>query len=112
MAEREETSLADSVVIAARSRRSQCSGGWRGCAKESAPSGSEPAFISTKPPKIERAAEPDPRRASRLSSVGVSFSPAAWVAARASAAKAEADEARPDAAGKLFSEVTSAPESR
>ena len=67
-----------------------------------------PACMRTKPPKIERAAEPEPRRASSDSSRGGSSRPAARVAATASAAKPDADEARPEAVGKRLCEVTRA----
>src|SRR5262249_27549627 len=62
--------------------------------------------------KIERAAEPEPRRASADSSVGVRSSPAARVAATASAAKPEADDASPDAVGTLLRVTTRARRSR
>ena len=67
--------------------------------------GRAPRAISTKPPKIERAAEPEPRRASSDSSAGDSASPAARVAARASAANPDADDARPGAVGTLLSVI-------
>ena len=57
---------------------------------------------------MERQAEPEPRRASRESSASLSFRPAASLAARARAAKAEAEEAIPAPDGKLFSLTTSA----
>lgn len=49
--------------------------------------------------KIERVAEPDPRRANLDSSVGERFRPAARLAAVAKAAKAEAELASPAAVG-------------
>ena len=67
---------------------------------------------STKPPGMERQAEPEPRRARRESSGSLSFRPAASLAARARAAKADADEAMPAPDGKLFSLTTSARASR
>ena len=67
-----------------------------------------PACMRTKPPKIERAAEPEPRRARSDSSRGGSSRPAARAAATASAAKPEADEASPDAVGKRLCAVTRA----
>ena len=63
---------------------------------------------STKPPGTDRQAEPEPRRAKRELSRSLSFKPAAWLAARARAAKAEAEEAIPAPEGKLFSLTTSA----
>ena len=70
-------------------------------ATASLPSGRSPRAISTKPPKIERAAEPEPTRASADSSDGDSVRPAARVAATASAANPDADDARPAAVGTL-----------
>src|SRR5512139_2257065 len=67
-----------------------------------------PACHSTNPPGIERAAEPDPRRASRERSCSLRFSPAALLPARASAANAEAEEAIPAPEGKLLLVITSA----
>src|SRR5690606_8406395 len=63
---------------------------------------------STKPAGMERAAEPDPRRARTESSGSVRSSPAALLPATANAANAAAEEAIPAPAGKLFSLVTSA----
>src|SRR2546427_705278 len=57
-------------VPATPPRTSQKSGGASGSATESRPSGRSPRRHSTKPPKIERAAEPEPRRASAESAGG------------------------------------------
>ena len=65
-------------------------------------------YHSTNPPGIDRLAEPDPRRASRESSRCVRMVPTARLAAKASAANADAEEAIPVPEGKLFSLTTSA----
>src|SRR5439155_1649616 len=81
-------------------------GGASGSATESRPSGRSPRRHSTKPPKIERAAEPEPRRASAESAGGSSTIPAARLAASASAAKAAAEDARPTPRGTVLRVVT------
>ncbi len=68
----------------------------------------DPACMRTKPPNTERAAEPEPRRARIDSSRGDSSRPAARAAAAASAANPDADDASPDAVGKLLRERTRA----
>src|SRR2546427_13099362 len=70
MPAREETSFAWLVVTATTTRMSQPSVVAREAATESRPSGRSPRRHSTKPPKIERAAEPEPRRASAESAGG------------------------------------------
>src|SRR5690554_8093738 len=55
-----------------------------------------------------RAAEPDPRRARTDNSRGLKSSPAAFVAASASAANPEAEDASPAPVGKSFSVITRA----
>src|SRR5262245_6967185 len=77
-----------------------------GSAKLSLPSRAEPACISTKPPKIERAADPEPCRATMLRSRGPSVRPSAASAARTSAAKPDAEDASPAPVGKLLRLVT------
>src|SRR5207244_3881038 len=95
MPAREETAFGALVVTAITTRMSQPSVAARDEAMESRPSFRSPRRHSTKPPKIERAAEPEPRRASAESAGGSSRSPAARLPARARAAKAAADDARP-----------------
>src|SRR5262245_26453924 len=73
-----------------------------GSAKLSLPSAAVPACISTKPPKIERAADPDPWRATMLRSRGESARPNAASAARTSAANPDAEDASPAPVGKLL----------
>src|SRR5262245_59687577 len=68
----------------------------------------ELAYMRAKPPKIERAADPEPRRARIDSSRGESARPAAREAATASAAKPDADDASPDAVGKSLRLLTRA----
>lgn len=58
--------------------------------------------------KIDRVAEPDPRRAKRDKSVGDKSKPAARLAANANAANAEAELAKPAAVGTWFNELTRA----
>ena len=57
---------------------------------------------------MERAADPEPRRARRDNSRSLKFNPAALLAAKANAANADADEAIPAPEGKLFSLTISA----
>ena len=52
---------------------------------------------------MDRLAEPDPVRARRESSLSDKLNPAALLAAKLKAAKADAEEAIPAPAGKLFS---------
>ncbi len=106
MAAVEPRAFSPAAVMATTSRRSQPPPASSGCAAASLPSARAPRAISTKPPKIERAAEPEPRRASTDSSAGASASPAAPVAASASAANPDADDASPDAVGTLLSVTT------
>lgn len=87
-------------------------------ARESVPEGREPASQATKPPKRERQAEPEPRRATRESSDGEAIEGLAeeeegkvlrpYNAAmdEVRAANPEAEEARPAAVGKLLYEAT------
>src|ERR1039457_6257602 len=96
------------AVMATQSRTSHAASSSNLCATASEPPASTPADISTKPPKIERAADPEPRRASAESSAGDNLKPAAREAARARAAKPAADEARPAAVGTLLRVATSA----
>ena len=63
MASPDAMALGPSAVIATTRRTSQASAGKSACAQASLPSASSPAAISTKPPKIERAADPEPWRA-------------------------------------------------
>src|SRR5437773_409093 len=95
-------------VTATTTRRAQKAGGAGGSATESRPSARSPRRHSTNPPKIERAAEPEPRRASAESAGGSSAIPAARLAASASAAKAAAEDARPTPRGTVLRVVTSA----
>jgi hypothetical protein len=55
---------------------------------------------------MDRAADPEPVLANRESSLSVNDSPAAVLAARLKAAKADAEEAIPDPMGKLLWLVT------
>nr|MDJ0816892.1 hypothetical protein [Desulfobacterales bacterium] len=63
---------------------------------------------STKPPKIDLAAEPEPRLAISDSSSGANLNPSELLAARDSAANPDEDEAIPAAVGKLFELIISA----
>src|SRR5438874_11620920 len=92
---REDTDFGVVLVIATTIRTSQWSAGASGSANESTPSARSPRCHSTKPPKIERAAEPEPRRASAESYAASSVQPAARLAASASAANDAAEAARP-----------------
>src|SRR5207253_10524549 len=92
---REDTDFGVVLVIATTIRTSQWSAGASGSANESTPSARSPRCHATKPAKIERAAEPKPRRASAESSVASSVQPAARLAARPIEANAAADDARP-----------------
>src|SRR5205823_9961966 len=94
-------------TMATRSCSGQCSGGAIDSANES--SSRSPAYHSTKPPGTERAAEPEPRRARRLSSRWDKSRPSAHAVAHVSAAKPEADEAMPAAIGKLLRDTTRTP---
>ncbi len=76
--------------------------GYRGTATQSDPSALRPARHSTKPPKTDRLALPEPSRASCESSGGLKRRPAARDAAPASAANPLALLASPLAVGKLF----------
>src|SRR5262245_12516849 len=73
-----------------------------GSAKLSLPSAAVPACISTNPPKIERAADPEPCRATMLRSRGLRVTPSAVSAARTSAANPDAEDASPAPVGKLL----------
>src|SRR4051794_1755550 len=86
------------------------SGQWSAAANVSAKLASwvGAAYHSTKPPGIERAAEPEPSRDRQLSSRSERPMPSAAVAASDNAAKADADEAIPAPVGKLLAEVTEA----
>ncbi len=99
---REPTSFSPLAVIAIATSSGHSAAPSSGSAKLSAPSGARPACISTKPPNSDRAAEPEPRRASTLSSRGGSFRSRAPAAAITSAAKPDAEDARPAPVGKLF----------
>src|SRR5262249_796970 len=96
------------LTSATTTRRSQSAGASSGSAIESEPSGCSPRCHSTKPPKIERAAEPEPRRASAESAGGSSRRPAARLPARASAANAAADDASPAPRGTRLRVTTRA----
>src|SRR5881409_2949234 len=89
MPSREETAFGAVLVMATIVRRSQWSTGASGSANESTPSARSPRCHSTKPPKIERAADPEPRLASAESPDGSSARPAARLAASASADEVE-----------------------
>ena len=93
-------------VIAMSSFRSQYCLSAICSATASLPSSLLPLNISTNPPKTERAAEPEPLLANSDNFRLSRSNPAALVAANASAANAEADEARPAAVGKLLSLLT------
>src|SRR5438876_8194286 len=108
MPARDETAFGALDVTATTTRTSQKSGGASGSATESRPSGRSPRRHAPRPPKIERAAEPEPRRASAESAGGSSTIPAARLAASASAAKAAAEDARPTPRGTVLRVVTSA----
>src|SRR5262245_18109203 len=108
MPSRDETALGPLCVMATTTRTSQSSGSSNGSAIESLPSGRSPRCHSTNPPKIERAADPDPRRARADSAGDSSRSPAARVDATASAANAAADEARPAPRGTQLRVTTRA----
>src|SRR5438046_9996564 len=99
MPARDETAFGALEATATPPRTSQNPGGASGSATESHPSARSPRRHSTKPPKIDRAAEPEPRRASAESAGGSSASPAARLAASASAAKAAAEERSPPQRG-------------
>jgi len=66
-----------------------------------------PAESPTKPPNTDRAADPEPTRASAESSSSVELSPTAAAQAPASAANPEEELAIPAAVGKLLLLVTS-----
>ena len=68
----------------------------------SLPSSRLPRFISTNPPNIERAAEPDPKRANSDNSLFVKLRLAALLAATAKQANDEAEDANPAEVGKLL----------
>ena len=106
----DETRFASREVIATTTDSGQSAASRIGSANASLPSGAVPACSSTKPPKIERAADPEPRRARIDSSLAVASTPAAAQAATARAANPEADDARPAPVGKLLVEVTVAAE--
>src|SRR3954470_20811126 len=91
------------AVTAITRRTGQSSAPGIGCATASRPSLRSPRAISTKPPKIDRATDPEPGRASPETSAGDTASPAACDAATASAANPDAEEAKPAAVGTLFS---------
>src|SRR5258707_12732155 len=67
-----------------------------------------PTCHSTNPLGMDLEAEPDPRRARRESYGSVRFNPAALLPANANAANAEAEEAIPAPAGKIFFVINSA----
>src|SRR3990170_4954478 len=92
-----------SLTIAMQSTKAQCSGGAIETPKLS-PSLSE-VCQTTKPLGTERAADPEPRRANLESDCSSRLRPAAVLAAKASAAKAEEEDAIPAPLGKLLSVV-------
>ena len=73
-----------------------------GSAKASTSLVSGPPCMSAKPPKMLRAADPDPLRAILLRSFGTRSKSKAFASATVSAAKPEAEEAKPDRVGTLF----------
>src|SRR6185437_13784324 len=88
------------LVIATTTLSGHAAGSSNGFANASSPSPRVPAAISTKPPKIERAAEPEPRRARSDNSRASIPSPSARSTATASAAKPDAEDANPAPVGK------------
>src|SRR5262245_37956794 len=108
MPSRDDTAFAPLCVMATTTRSSQSPAARSGSAIESLPSARSPRCHSTNPPKIERAAEPEPRRASAERAGASSRSPAARLPARASAAKAAADDASPAPRGTWLRVVTRA----
>src|SRR5579875_168473 len=108
MPSRDDTGFACVLVTATTTRTSHASSASTGSATESLPSGRSPRRHSTKPPKTERAAEPEPRRARAESAAGSSARPAARLAASASAAKAEAEDASPAPRGTVLRVTTRA----
>ena len=105
---REPISFSPFAVTAITTSSGQSALASSGSAKLSLPSAAVPACISTKPPKIERAAEPDPCRATMLRSRGDNVSPNAASPARTSAANPDADDASPAPVGKLLRLATRA----
>src|SRR5699024_12130771 len=88
----------------ASTRRSQLSCGAIVTSKESEPSSRSPYRHSTKPPYTERQADPEPCRVIRdKAGKSISISNAS-VAAPASAANPDADDAKPAAVGTAFSD--------
>src|SRR5690606_30780031 len=104
----EPTSFSPRAAIATTTSSGHSLAARIGSAKLSLPSGALPACISTKPPKIERAAEPEPRLARRLNSVGESVRPSAAAPAPTSAANPDAEDASPAPVGKLLRLTTRA----
>lgn len=100
------TSFSSAEMMAIISTRFQWSASAMDTAYESC--SDSPATHSTNPPGIDRHAEPDPSRASLERAAVSSSKPPARLAARARAAKAEAEEAIPVPAGKLLTEITRA----
>ena len=88
--------------------RAWMSGQWdcgaTSTANESLPSGAEPISHATNPPKSERHAEPEPWREMRDSCEEDAGSLYSAASDETSAAKPEADDARPAAVGKLLRE--------
>jgi len=80
----------------------QCSGWAMETAYESLPSSVCPAYQRVHPGGMLLAALPEPRRARQESCFCVKSRPAAVAAASAQAALPEADEARPEAYGKVL----------
>src|SRR6185436_6355990 len=103
---REPISFSPLAVTAMTTSSGHASLSSSGSAKLSLPSGDDPACISTNPPKIERAADPEPWRATMLRSRALSVRPNAASAARTSAAYPDAEDASPAAVGKLLRLVT------
>jgi hypothetical protein len=95
MASRDDTGLLPKRTIAITIlKEGQCRAS-NTCSANLAPAGSR-----TKPPKIDLAAEAEPRRASAESSEGAGSLPATRAHALASAAKPDEELARPAAVGK------------
>ena len=99
----DESLLRRLEVMAITTRNGQSGASSSGSAMASLPSSRCPRCIRTKPPNIERAAEPEPRRASSLSVALSNCVCSAASAAHTRAAKPDADEASPAAVGKSLS---------
>ena len=99
---RELTCFSSRDVTAMTNSRGHASAGKSGSAKLSVPFGRLPACISTKPPKIDLAADPDPWRATMLNSLLDSVRFSARAAAAVKAAYPDAEDASPAPVGEII----------